>query len=153
MMGTAAGGDNSAAVEVVKGPLAPDQPAPRSDQAPPDGSAAAGAEIIGTGGDPAGAAAPSPATPSTSNPFPAAPASDANELKPNVAADPNELKPNVENAPAPTQVNEIQTGQATNGAATADSGASATADDKDIDAAMSSSKRKKKKGLGKIVPF
>ncbi len=28
---------------------------------------------------------------------PAAPAADANELKPNVAADPNELKPNVDN--------------------------------------------------------
>jgi outer membrane protein assembly factor BamD len=152
MMGTAAPGDNSAAVELVKGPLAPDQPAPRSDQAPPEGSAAAGAEIIGTGGGAAGAPAPSPA-PSTSNPFPAAPAADANELKPNVAADPNELKPNVDSAPAPTQVNEIQPGQAANGAATADSGASATADDKDIDAAMSSSKRKKKKGLGKIVPF
>ena len=74
-------------------------------------------------------------------------------MKLNVASDPNELKPNVDSAPAPTQVNESQPGQAANGAATADSGASATADDKDIDAAMSSSKRKKKKGLGKIVPF
>jgi hypothetical protein len=82
-------------------------------------------------------------------------------LKPNVAADPNELKPNVDNgltAPPPTQVNEIQTGgdgQAASGAATADgkTGASTTADDKDIDAAMSSSKHKKKKGLRKVVPF
>lgn len=89
---------------------------------------------------------------------PAAPAADPNELKPNVAADPNELKPNVDSAPTaapPTQVNEIAPG--TNGPATASApaadGTSATADDKDIDAAMSSSKHKKKKGVRKIVPF
>jgi outer membrane protein assembly factor BamD len=131
MMGTPAPGDNSVAIETVKGPLGPDQPAPRSD-----------------------APAPETATTTATEPPPAA---DPNELKPNVAADPNELKPNVDNsaqtAPAPTQVNELAPG--TNSAApaaTADSG-SATADDKDIDAAMSSSKHNKKKGIRKVVPF
>ncbi len=150
MMGSTAAGDkNGVAIETVgKGPLAPDQPAPRSDQPAPDAAvpqpgnpAAAGVEVIGTGG--AG---------------PPAPAEDANELKPNVAADPNELKPNVDGgqtAPAPTQVNEIQPGGdgQTTGADGKTPGASATADDKDVDAAMSSSKHKKKKGLRKVVPF
>lgn len=163
MMGTA--DKNSAAIETIKGPLAPDQPAPRSDQpapetaAPDSGNGAAGVEVIGTGGAPAVVGAP------TGAPAAAAPTEtqDPNELKPNVAADPNELKPNVDGSPAvapPTQVNEIQSG-ATPGApgasATADdktaSAGSAPADDKDIDAAMSSSKHKKKKGLRKVVPF
>jgi outer membrane protein assembly factor BamD len=156
MMGNAPAGDkNSVAIETLgKGPLAPDQPAPRSDQPAaenPAGSAAAGVEVIGAnpaaaGGDSGTAAAPAPAP------------EDANELKPNVAADPNELKPNVDGgqtAPAPTQVNEIQSGDgqavATDGKTSA--AASAAADDKDIDAAMSSSKHKKKKGLRKVVPF
>jgi outer membrane protein assembly factor BamD len=147
---------NGVAIETVKGPLAADQPAPRSDQpasetAPdPASSPAVGAEIIGTGGG-ATATAPAPAAPP-------APADDANELKPNVAADPNELKPNVENsqpATAPTQVNEIQSGanppaSSTDGKAAA---GSETAADKDIQDAMSSSKHKKKKGLHKVVPF
>jgi outer membrane protein assembly factor BamD len=159
MMGSAAPGDkNAVSIEAGgKGPLAPDQPAPRSDQPAPEnpaGSAAAGVEVIGTtpgvtGTDGAAAAAPTPA----------ASPEDANELKPNVAADPNELKPNLDNvqtAPAPTQVNEIQPGGDGQAAATdgkTASAASATADDKDIDAAMSSSKHKKKKGLRKVVPF
>jgi outer membrane protein assembly factor BamD len=136
MMGTAAaGGKGSVAIETVGtgGALAPDQPAPRSDQPAPETAPAA-----------------------ADNPAPAA--ADPNELKPNTAADPNELKPNVDNgaqpAAAPTQVNEIE--PATNGAAagvkTADGG-SATADDKDVEDAMSSSKHKKKKGLRKVVPF
>jgi outer membrane protein assembly factor BamD len=133
MMGTAAPGDNSVAIETVnKGAPGPDQPAPRSDT-------------------------PAPETATTTANDPAPPAADPNELKPNVAADPNELKPNVDNssqtAPAPTQVNELAPGA--NGAApsaTADAG-SAQADDKDIDAAMSSSKHNKKKGLRKVVPF
>jgi outer membrane protein assembly factor BamD len=163
MMGSTAAGDNAASIEMVgKGPLAPDQPAPRSDQAaPPEnpaGSAAAGVEIVGTGA----AGGTNPAATGVGGTDPVAPAAEGNELKPNVAADPNELKPNVDSqtAPPPTQVNEIQpgsAGQAANGAAATDgktdSGASATADDKDIEAAMSSSKRKKKKGLAKIVPF
>jgi len=137
MMGGAAAGDkNSVAIETVgKGALAPDQPAPRSDTP-----------------------APETAVTPADNP---APAADSNELKPNVAADPNELKPNVDNsaqtAPPPTQVNEIDPG--TNGQAVgangnnAPAGASATADDKDIEAATSSSKHKKKKGLHKVIPF
>ena len=76
-----------------------------------------------------------------------------------MAADPNELKPNVDNgaqtAPPPTQVNELD--PAANGQPAANdkaaAGASAPADDKDIEAAMSSSKHKKKKGLQKIIPF
>ena len=51
MMGTSAGDKNSAAVETIKGPLAADQPAPRSDQPAPDpasgnpASGAAGVEV------------------------------------------------------------------------------------------------------------
>ncbi|HET9409187.1 MAG TPA: outer membrane protein assembly factor BamD [Candidatus Sulfotelmatobacter sp.] len=88
---------------------------------------------------------------------------DANELQPAApptprvgpaGVDPNELKPNTPDAqnatetlPPPTQVNEIQQGQATASAsANADS---APASDQDI----SSSKKKKKKGVKKIVPF
>jgi outer membrane protein assembly factor BamD len=137
MMGSAAPGDkNSLAIETIgKGAPPPDQPAPRSDT-------------------------PAPETAATPADNPAAPAADANELKPNVAADPNELKPNVEAdpAPAPVQVNEIQTGQTANGQAATGkndpvASSSSTADDKDIDDAMSSSKRKKKKGIRKVVPF
>jgi outer membrane protein assembly factor BamD len=137
MMGTPAAGDNSVAIETVgKGPLRPDQAAPRSDTPAPETAA----------------------TPAD-NPA-AAPAEDPNELKPNAAAaDPNELKPNVDNgaqAAPPPQVNEIEPG--TNAAAagtdnkTAD-GASTAASDKDVEDAMSSSKHKKKRGLKKIVPF
>ncbi|MGZ4733729.1 MAG: outer membrane protein assembly factor BamD [Terriglobales bacterium] len=159
MMGSGAAGDkNAVSIETAgKGPLAPDQPAPRSDQPAPEnpaGTAAAGVEIIGTNPGATGADATPPA-----GSTPAPPAEDANELKPNVAADPNELKPNVDNAQpvtAPTQVNEIQPagdGQAAATDGKTPSGASATAEDKDIDAAMSSSKHKKKKGLRKVVPF
>jgi len=136
MGGAAAAGTGSVAVETVsKGALPPDQAAPRSD-------------------------APAPETAATPADNPAAPANDSNELKPNVAADPNELKPNVDNGaapvPAPTQVNEIDpatSGQAAaTGGKTADA-ASSTADDKEVEDAMSSSKHKKKKGLRKVVPF
>jgi len=169
MMGNAAGDKNAVSIEASgKGPLPPDQPAPRSDQPAPENPAGAGVgvEIIGTNPGATGAGATgrsgtgADATGAGATTAPP-PAEDANELKPNVAADPNELKPNVDNgltAPPPTQVNEIQTGgdgQAASGAATADgkTGASTTADNKDIDAAMSSSKHKKKKGLRKVVPF
>jgi outer membrane protein assembly factor BamD len=135
MMGSAAPGDkNSLAIETIgKGTPPPDQPAPRSDT-------------------------PAPETAAQPADNPAAPAADTNELKPNVAPDPNELKPNVETdpAPAPVQVNEIQSGQAANGQTGKNDPAassSSTADDKDIDNAMSSSKHKKKKGLRKVVPF
>ncbi len=134
MMGTPAAGDNSVAIETVgKGAPGPDQAAPRSDT-------------------------PAPETAVTPADNPTAPATDANELKPNVAADPNELKPNVDNSPAaapPTQVNEIDKGTnpaaATGDGATASAG-SETASDKEVNDAMSSSK-KKKKGLRKVVPF
>jgi hypothetical protein len=62
-------------------------------------------------------------------------------LKPNVAAD-------SATAPAPQQVNEIQSGAATTTSAST-SEADQPADDKDI----SSSKPKKKKGLEKLNPF
>jgi outer membrane protein assembly factor BamD len=162
MMGNGAGDKGAVSIESAgKGPLAPDQPAPRSDQPAPDtaaGSAAAGVEIIGTnpGVNAADAAAPAPPAAAPPTPAPGAPADDANELKPNVPADPNELKPNVDNgqtAPAPTQVNEIQPGADGQPAATKGNAVPETADDKDIDAAMSSSKHKKKKGLHKVVPF
>jgi outer membrane protein assembly factor BamD len=162
MIGNGAGDKGAVSIESGgKGPLAPDQPAPRSDQPAPDtaaGSAAAGVEIIGTnpGVNAADAAAPAPPAAAPPTPAPGAPAEDANELKPNVPADPNELKPNVDNgqtAPAPTQVNEIQPGADGQPAATKGNAVPETADDKDIDAAMSSSKHKKKKGLHKVVPF
>jgi outer membrane protein assembly factor BamD len=135
MMGTAAGGDkNSVAIETVgTGPPRPNQPAPRSDTLPETA-----------------------VTPADNS----APAADPNELKPNVAADPNELRPNVDTGqtapPPPTQVNELATGtsgQASSTDGKTGDGASAVANDKDIDAAMSSSKHKKKKGLRKVVPF
>jgi outer membrane protein assembly factor BamD len=160
MIGAPAVDKNGVAIETVnKGALAPDQPAPRSDapSTPADstGSPSVGAEIIGTGQNEAAAGAPAPGGAAT-----AAPADDANELKPNVAADPNELKPNVDNAqpaPAPTQVNEIQPGDSHRAtpASTDPSAAagSAPADDKDVEDAMSSSRHKKKKGLRKVVPF
>jgi hypothetical protein len=93
-------------------------------------------------------------------------------LKPNAApADPNELKPNVSEdngqaLPPPQQVNEIQTGTATQPANGSTSPASAgdgksgdpsasssTSPSDDTDATVASSKRKKKKGIHKIVPF
>ena len=158
MMGSAAPGDNSVAIETVgKGPLQPDQPAPRSDSPAPETTAVPAAN---PGANPG--TSPDSATPDAA-------AQDTNELKPNVAPDPNELKPNVDNsapaAPAPTQVNEIQNGAdnpGTNAPAAAGStkpgdGASSSsassADDKDEDPATSSSKHKKKKGLRKVVPF
>jgi outer membrane protein assembly factor BamD len=158
MMGSAAPGDNSVAIETVgNGPLKPDQPAPRSDNPAPETTAV-----------PAANPGANPGT-SPDSPTPDAAAQDANELKPNVAPDPNELKPNVDNsapaAPAPTQVNEIQNGAdnpGTNASAAAggtkpgdgaSSSSASSADDKNEDPASSSSKHKKKKGLRKVVPF
>jgi len=165
MMGNTAD-KNAVSIEASgKGPLPPDQPAPRSDQSENPTGAAAGVEIIGAPGSTnpgatGAAGAGGMRTGATGAGGTAAPpAEDANELKPNVAADPNELKPNVDNgptAPPPTQVNEIQPGDGQSrrtAAADGKTGASDTADDKDIDAAMSSSKHKKKKGLRKVVPF
>jgi len=123
--GGMAGGDNKVSVETVKGTVAPNQEAPRSD-AP---AAAA---------DPAAATAPEP---------PAA----AAELKPNVA-DPNELKPNVEadpNALPPLQQsNQLDS----SGGATSAVSSSAPAKTEEL-ADISSSKKKKKRGLGKLSPF
>ena len=138
MMGGASVADkNSVSIETTgKGALPPDQPAPRSDA-------------------PEVSATPAEAT--------AAPAQDANELKPNVAPDPNELKPNVQNsdqtAPPPAQVNEIQpdnsgaNGQAAASGGKPADGTSSSADNKDEDGTVSSSRHKKKKGLRKVVPF
>jgi outer membrane protein assembly factor BamD len=169
MMGHAAADDkNAVSIEATgNGPLPPDQPAPRSDQPVPDNpaGAAAGVEIIGTspgatGTGATGTGATGTAVNGDGATAAPAPPEDANELKPNVAADPNELKPSADGptAPPPTQVNEIQPGgdgQASSGTAAVEgkTGASTSADDKDIDAAMSSSKHKKKKGLRKVVPF
>ena len=120
MMGSAAPGDNSVAIETVgNGPLKPDQPAPRSDSPAPE-------TLLSQPQIPLHLPLP---------PTPDAAAQDANELKPNVAPDPNELKPNVDNgapaAPAPTQVNEIQNGAdnpGTNAPAAAAAGATKPAD-------------------------
>jgi outer membrane protein assembly factor BamD len=126
-------------------------------------SGVVGVEILNPG-QPA-APAPDPAS-SGALPFGHLPAAagaasgpDPNELKPN-AADPNELKPTDSASdaalPPPTQVNEIQPGQAlaassssSSSSAKAGSDDSAPASDKDL----SSSKKKKKKGLKKLIPF
>jgi outer membrane protein assembly factor BamD len=140
MMGTAAPGEKGAvAIETLGTGGVPkaDQPAPRSDAPAPE-------TAVTPADNPAAAAAP---------------ADDPNELKPNTAPDPNELKPNVDNsaqpAAPPTQVNEIEPSANGQAAATDAKPAdgSATADDKDVQDAMSSSKHKKKKGLKKVVPF
>jgi outer membrane protein assembly factor BamD len=146
LAGPGAPSNNTVSVETVgKGAPPPDQAAPRSDAPVPENSATA---------------------PDTS----AAPAADANELKPNFPADPNELKPNVPSdgsqaLPPPQQVNEIRPG-AENQGASGNSGQAASSDGKtgdtassssqkkeDDDTVVSSSKRKKKKGLRKIIPF
>jgi outer membrane protein assembly factor BamD len=153
------GGDShSVSVETVKsGTPGPDQPAPRSDSP----AAADAAVAVDTTAAPDTAAAPASAQP------------DPNELKPNIGpADPNELKPNVNDdnggqaLPPPQQVNEIQSGAATqppsNGTSTAtaanqksaDASASSSTDKTDeTDSTEASSKHKKKKGIHKIVPF
>ena len=131
--GTSAKGEKGLAAEVVKtGTPPPNDPAPRSDTPPANGSPFA-----------------QPTAPD-SNELKPAPAADSNELKP----DPNELKPaadtqNPEGAPLPppAQVNEIEPGQSVS-PATANAG-SEPASDKDL----STSKKKKKKGIKKIIPF
>jgi len=137
-MGPPPGGNQSLTVEAVKdGTPGPNEPAPRSDAAAP---AAAGANPF--------AQPAAPADPNELKP-------DANALKPGAAPDPNELKPTVASdapAPAPSQVNEIQQGQAqpppgNDAAASSSSSTANLATDKDI----SSSKKKKKKGLKKIL--
>jgi outer membrane protein assembly factor BamD len=132
MMNPAAGGgEKSISIEIPKegsAPPPPNEPAPRSDGAPANVSDAGGA------------------------PAPPAPASDANELKPNVPADSNELKVETSNdngqaVPPPAQVNEIQSGGAAQ-ASDSSSSSSTTTSGKG-----STSKKKKKKGLGKLNPF
>jgi outer membrane protein assembly factor BamD len=146
----AGSGSNSVSVETVKGGApGADQPAPRSDSpAPADAAPAsdnsAGADVLS----------------------PAAAQPDPNESKPGVVqADPNELKPNVTEGngqalPPPQQVNEIQTGDAsqpasggTSATKAGDSASSSGGSGDDIDATVASSKHKKKKGIHKIVPF
>ncbi len=150
-LGVGGTGSNSVSVQTVKsGEPAADQPAPRSDSPAPDAAAA-----------PQDNSAAADAAP------PAAAAADPNELKPDAAAaDPNELKPNVgedsgQALPPPQQVNEIQTGDASQPAdakatdgKSADSATSSSAAASDAsDADVASSKHKKKKGIHKIVPF
>ena len=128
------GGDNSVGVEVIGKGGAPgeNEPAPRSDATTSAGTAAA---------EPSAGSAPTPAQPGD------------NELVPNVGADPNELQPNASSgdqapAPAPPQVNEIQSG-----AAQGSSSSSASSSAPIGKQGTSSSKRKKKKGLRKLIPF
>ncbi len=126
----AGGGEKSISIEIPKegsAPPAPNEPAPRSDSA--------AANVNEAGGPP---------TPP--------PASDANELKPNVPPDANELKVETSNdngqpVPPPAQVNEVQSGSAAQ-ASEASSSSSTTTSEKG-----STSKKKKKKGLGKLNPF
>jgi hypothetical protein len=87
-------------------------------------------------------------------PTPSPTASDPNELKPNAPADNNELKPIDDGSgqplPPPTQVNEIQQGQASSSPSVAAKGEDSTpASDEEI----SSSRKHKKTGLQKINPF
>jgi outer membrane protein assembly factor BamD len=128
LMPPAPGGGTGVTVEVPKDGSAappPNQPAPRSDSIAPT---------------------------STDGASPAA-VPDPNELKPNTAPDPNELKVDpaeagAQNVPPPTQVNEIQPGTDTAGAASGSSSSSEVSSEK-----ASTSKKKKKKGLGKLNPF
>ena len=154
-----AGGSDSVSVETVKGgALGPDQPAPRSDSPVAADAAAASNSAPADSSSPAAGAQPDP-----------------NELRPNSgAADPNELKPNVSEdnsqaLPPPQQVNEIQSGAATqpvtggtvpaapaaaNAGKSGDSSASSATDQSDdTDATAASSKHKKKKGIHKVFPF
>jgi len=115
-LGNAGSDSHSVSIETVNGAPGPDQPAPRSDAPAPADAAAA---------DNSATAPPTAGT-----------QPDPNELKPNAGpADPNELKPNVSDdntqaLPPPQQVNEIQSGAASqpaNGsAAGASGGASAS---------------------------
>lgn len=143
-LGLPAGGAKSLSVETIKGGT-PGQSdaAPRSDQPP---AAAA----------------------TNADPFAQPAAADPNELKPTApenaaaapgpsTADPNELKPTADSAQEapvapPTQINEIQPGQASQPAAASTSSStsgSELASDKDI----SSSKKKKKHGIKKLIPL
>jgi outer membrane protein assembly factor BamD len=131
-------GEKSVGVEVVReGTPAANDPAPRSDAPPGNGSPFT----------------QPPAAAAANELKPAAPA-DSNELKP----DPNELKPTADSQsngeaalPPPPQVNEIQPGSADSSpnASASSSSTSEAASDKDL----SSSKKKKKKGLKKLNPF
>jgi len=149
-LGNADSDSHSVSIETVNGAPGPDQPAPRSDTPVPADAAAPDNSAVGS---PSAGAQPDP-----------------NELKPNAGpADPNELKPNVSDdntqaLPPPQQVNEIQSGAASqpangsaagaSGAASASSSASSSTDQSDdTDATVASSKHKKKKGIHKIVPF
>ena len=125
-------GEKNVSIQTLKEgeALAPNQPAPRSDNPPvaaSDTPAAADPPTTGSG------------------------TADPNELKTNAAPDANELK--VEDSsgqaapPPPAQVNEIQGGASTPAAAASSS--SSTTDT----GPSSTSKKKKKKGLGKLNPF
>ena len=126
-LGAAGVGNNTVGVEVVK---------------PNESGASEAAPPAAANGSPFGAAATGTAPP----------ANDANELTPNAPADANELKPTDTGAdaslPPPVQVNEIQSGQSSSSATTANADNTPA-----TDADLSSSKKKKKKGLRKLNPF
>jgi outer membrane protein assembly factor BamD len=138
-------GSNSLSVQTIKGTPTESDPVPRSDTPAPDSAAAV----------PDPNAAPAQPDPNELKPTP-----DATAADPTAAAaatpDPNELKPDVpadKPAPAPAQVNEIQSGDGSSAAVTQAAPNNANdqqlADDKDL----ASSKHKKKKGLlHKVIP-
>jgi outer membrane protein assembly factor BamD len=142
MTGSSAADTNSVSVETVSNGAPPaDGTVPRSD-APPEPAATEANPDTAT-----------PATqPSSNEPTPAA-TPDANELTPNVPADAGQA------LPPPPQVNEIQTGTASQSesAASGDATKADTAADASqqpaSDQEISSSKHKKKKGMKKVVPF
>ena len=125
----ASSGSKSVSVEIPKdGSVAPppNEMAPRSDN-------------------------PAPAATDISGSAPPA-AADANELKPNAMSDSNELKVEPQDSggqavPPPAQVNEIQSGAATQAADSGSSSSTASS------GKSSTRKKKKKKGLGKLNPF
>jgi len=143
MAGKAGSGSDTVSVETVNnGAPAPNEPAPRSDQAP----AAAGDSAA----TPAAGSAPSTGAP-PGEPTPNGSGNDSNELKPNVSG------PGGQTPPPSPQVNEIQEGSAP-GASSAQSGTNAADDAASSSSqapadSVASSKHKKKKGLKKLIPF
>jgi len=123
-----AGRSGKLAATTVDGKVAPNQEAPRSDNATPSGDAAA---------QPATAES----TPASGGVDVKASAADSNELKPNVEPDANALPPL-------QQSNQLEA----SGGSSASS-ANSTSNQKEEMADISTSKKKKKKGLNKLKPF
>jgi len=142
MLGSSAADKNSVSVETVGNGAPPaDGTVPRSD-APPEPAATAATPDTAT-----------PATQPSSNELTPTATPDANELTPNVPADASQA------LPPPPQVNEIQTGAASqsessaSGDATKADAAADASQQPASDQEISSSKHKKKKGMKKVVPF